>query len=57
MSGGSLKATVLRQMANYNEEVYSLNDALRWSLQIAQALSYLHSAQPMVSGRTDEQTD
>lgn len=33
------------------KKLYSAQDALRWSIQIAQALSYLHTARPKVIHR------
>ena len=41
---------VCRQMES-DEELYTLKDAVRWILGIAQGLKYLHSCQPMVIHR------
>ncbi|KAL4457677.1 hypothetical protein ABPG75_012542 [Micractinium tetrahymenae] len=49
--GGSLGELVRRQMVSPFKRLYSDADALRWSLQIAQALMYLHESMPVVIHR------
>lgn len=49
--GGSLRDLVLKQMMEPMRSLYSTEDAMRWSLNIAQALSYLHSRAPVVMHR------
>lgn len=49
--GGSLGDLVRRQMVSPFKRLYSDADALRWSLQIAQALQYLHESVPVVIHR------
>lgn len=50
-AGGSLKDLVMAQMQKPFQKLYSDADALRWSLQLAEALRYLHNAQPTVIHR------
>lgn len=49
--GGSLKQLVSLQMIYPNSKLYSDTDALRWSIQIATAVDYVHSANPKVVHR------
>ncbi|KAF5827937.1 kinase-like domain-containing protein [Dunaliella salina] len=51
MAGGTLRSMVYRQMLSPNRTVYTDQQALQWSLQVAEALAYLHSAVPMVIHR------
>mmetsp|Transcript_29799 Transcript_29799/g.77235 ORF Transcript_29799/g.77235 Transcript_29799/m.77235 type:complete len:526 (-) Transcript_29799:1278-2855(-) len=51
MAGGTLKSMVSKQMLSPNRTVYSDQQALQWSHQLAEALAYLHSAIPMVIHR------
>lgn len=51
MAGGTLKQLVIKQMHHSGRVLYSYSDALRWFLQIAKGLKYLHSAKPMVIHR------
>lgn len=49
--GGTLRSLVQDQMITVFKKQYSLYDAVRWSLQIAEALSYLHRCVPIVIHR------
>lgn len=49
--GGSLKHLVSLQMIDPYAKLYSDADALRWSIQIASAVAYMHTAKPMVVHR------
>lgn len=50
--GGSLGDLVRKQMIhNGVRRLYSDADALRWSIQVAQALMYLHESRPVVIHR------
>jgi len=49
--GGTLRNLVQDQMITVFRKQYSLYDAVRWSLQIAEALSYLHRCVPIVIHR------
>lgn len=49
-NAGTVKHLLLKEMVSPRKRLFSQTDALRWSLQIAQALAYLHSHNPMVSG-------
>ena len=51
MGGGTLSDLVQRQMLTPQYKIYSTNDALRWSIQIASALAYLHNSKPMLIHR------
>lgn len=51
MGGGTLADLVQRQMLTPQYKIYSTNDALRWSIQIASALAYLHGSKPMLIHR------
>jgi serine/threonine protein kinase len=50
-AGGSLKDIVARQMMNPFKKIYSDAEALCWCIQIAAALTYMHSAKPKVIHR------
>jgi serine/threonine protein kinase len=49
--GGSLKDIVGKQMTQPLKSLYSDADALGWSIQLGQALEYLHSVKPKVIHR------
>jgi serine/threonine protein kinase len=49
--GGSLKHLVSLQMIDPFAKLYSDADALRWSIQIASAVDYMHTANPKVVHR------
>ncbi|PRW56224.1 Dual specificity kinase shkE [Chlorella sorokiniana] len=49
--GGSLGDLVRQQMVNPFRKLYSDADALRWALQVARALQYLHESRPAVIHR------
>ena len=49
--GGSLRDIVFQQMITPRKSLYSASDALRWCLQVAKALAYLHAASPKVIHR------
>jgi serine/threonine protein kinase len=49
--GGSLRDLVYKQMTTNRKFLYSQADALRWCVNIAKALHYLHSANPKVIHR------
>eukprot|EP00200_Dunaliella_tertiolecta_P006473 CAMPEP_0202342260 /NCGR_PEP_ID=MMETSP1126-20121109/2900_1 /ASSEMBLY_ACC=CAM_ASM_000457 /TAXON_ID=3047 /ORGANISM="Dunaliella tertiolecta, Strain CCMP1320" /LENGTH=550 /DNA_ID=CAMNT_0048933189 /DNA_START=45 /DNA_END=1697 /DNA_ORIENTATION=+ len=51
MNGGTLKSKVSKQMLSPSNTVYSNKQALEWMLQLAEALAYLHSANPKVIHR------
>ncbi|KAG7669254.1 hypothetical protein Ndes2526B_g05554 [Nannochloris sp. 'desiccata'] len=50
-SGGSLKDLVYKQMATHRKLLYTQAEALRWCIDVAKALQYLHSAIPKVIHR------
>jgi serine/threonine protein kinase len=50
-AGGSLRDLVFKQMGQGPKKLYSKLDALRWMIQIAKALKYMHSAKPKVIHR------
>lgn len=50
-SGGSLRDIVYKQMTTNKKFLYTQADALRWCINIAKALHYLHSAKPKVIHR------
>lgn len=49
--GGSLRDLVFKQMTSPHSRLYSKRDALKWSLDLAKALTYLHDAKPKVIHR------
>ncbi len=51
MGGGTLKKLVSTQMSEPHRRVYTNADALRWAVQLADALAYLHQANPIVIHR------
>lgn len=53
LDGGSLSRVVCHQMISGG--VYTYKDALRWCIDIAEGLNYLHTARPMV--RSTQQHD
>jgi hypothetical protein len=50
VDGGTLKALLAHQMKSI-KDLYKLQDAVRWLMQIASGLAYLHQCQPMVIHR------
>lgn len=46
--GGNLKDLLYKQMEVPYKRMYTPHDAIRWSLQIARGLRYLHASRPMV---------
>ena len=48
IDGGTLKALVAQQMEDRWKVLYRTQDAVRWLLEIAQGLQYLHEREPMV---------
>mmetsp|Transcript_23068 Transcript_23068/g.50616 ORF Transcript_23068/g.50616 Transcript_23068/m.50616 type:complete len:535 (+) Transcript_23068:148-1752(+) len=50
VDGGTMKQMVSKQMRSI-KPVYRLRDAVRWLLQVAQGLKYLHQCQPKVIHR------
>ena len=50
-AGGSLRDIVFKQMTGSGKVIYTQADALRWSLELAKALRYLHTAKPKVIHR------
>ncbi len=46
LEGGTLKRMVMNQMKEMHRDVYKPTDALRWCIQIADALTYLHQVSP-----------
>ncbi|PNH04196.1 putative serine/threonine-protein kinase, partial [Tetrabaena socialis] len=51
MDGGTLKKLVSRQMIDVSRHIYSVEDAFRWALHVAEGLEYLHAARPVVIHR------
>lgn len=52
MAGGDLKALVSAAMARPFDPPYTRADALRWAMQVAEAMQYLHGVcRPMVIHR------
>lgn len=51
MPGGTLKNVILNQMRSKTRRLYSMEDAWRWLLEIAEALCYLHNCSPSVVHR------
>lgn len=49
VDGGSLKNWVAKSMRG--KRLYNLRDSVRWLMQMAQALQYLHECLPMVIHR------
>ena len=49
VDGGTLKTVVAKQML-LTHHLYSMRDAVRWLIDIARGLKYLHQREPMVSG-------
>ena len=49
LQGGSLRRLVHTAMVQLTEEIYKRTDAVRWAIQLAEALSYLHNSSPPVS--------
>ena len=48
LRGGSLRDLVANQMINLHRDLYTIRQAVTWSLEIAAALQYLHTANPKV---------
>mmetsp|Transcript_5088 Transcript_5088/g.16614 ORF Transcript_5088/g.16614 Transcript_5088/m.16614 type:complete len:414 (+) Transcript_5088:190-1431(+) len=51
MDGGSLKNILYKQGVTPGKVLYTRADALRWAIQMAKGLKYLHEAKPMVIHR------
>lgn len=51
MNKGTLKSLIQHQMCTTGRRVYSSTQALRWALQIAKGLRYLHKSKPKVIHR------
>lgn len=51
MPGGTLNAVMLRQSLKPKSEVYTREQALRWAIDIARGLRYLHRSNPQVIHR------
>eukprot|EP00803_Ostreobium_quekettii_P003919 evm.model.scf_1645.1 EVM.evm.TU.scf_1645.1 scf_1645:7861-13002(-) len=51
MAGGTLKHLIMKQMKQKLPRRYKLTEALRWCIQIAEALSYLHNSTPVIVHR------
>mmetsp|Transcript_13051 Transcript_13051/g.37913 ORF Transcript_13051/g.37913 Transcript_13051/m.37913 type:complete len:497 (-) Transcript_13051:1501-2991(-) len=51
VAGGTLKALIMKQLTLPHKSLYTLSDALRWCIQIADALAYMHAAKPKVIHR------
>lgn len=51
MNHGSMKALVVKQQENRNQQMYTAYNALAWLLQVSKGLLYLHSANPRVIHR------
>jgi serine/threonine protein kinase len=41
----------MRQMIAYNKPLYTFQDAMRWTLNIAEAIAFMHSLRPIVIHR------
>eukprot|EP00798_Chlamydomonas_sp_ICE-L_P024729 gene24729-10365_t len=51
MQGGTLRKLVMNQMLMPHKSLFTLATALKWCINIADALAYLHSSQPKVIHR------
>lgn len=51
MDGGTLKQLVQRQMVDVHSCVYTMADAFRLGIHVAEGLAYLHNARPVVVHR------
>lgn len=51
LGGGSLADMVEKQMLTPQYKLYTDEDALRWSMDVASALAYLHDSKPMLIHR------
>lgn len=51
VEGGTLKKLVMSQMMTPGSSLYSTRDAVRWCLNIADALTYIHSVKPQIIHR------
>ncbi|GAX84910.1 hypothetical protein CEUSTIGMA_g12331.t1 [Chlamydomonas eustigma] len=51
LEGGTLKHMVMNQMKEPHRDIYRHVDALRWCINIADALAYLHEVKPVVIHR------
>ena len=52
VGGGNLKSLVQRDLQRSRgggKHMYRMRDAVRWLINVAQGLDYLHSSQPTVS--------
>ena len=53
LEGKSLREIVQTQMITVHSKIYSLRQAIQWCLDVAQALTYLHSSNPKVRKNDD----
>eukprot|EP00210_Caulerpa_lentillifera_P006887 g6584.t1 len=51
MEGGTLRAKLEKQRRLRDERLYSMSTGLQWLLDVANALAYLHGAEPLVIHR------
>eukprot|EP00798_Chlamydomonas_sp_ICE-L_P007817 gene7817-1014_t len=51
MEGGALSHTVMKEMVNSGKALFTTQDSLKWCIQIAKALAYMHSTTPKVVHR------
>lgn len=52
MDGGTLSQLIARQMISEPHYVYTYCQALRWAIELAEALTYLHESHPMIIHRS-----
>lgn len=51
MEGGTLRAKLEKQRRLKDEKLYSMSVGLKWLLDVANALAYLHGSEPLVIHR------
>lgn len=51
VDGGTLKSIILRQSLEPRKTYYTYCDALSWSIDIAEALNFMHTKRPMIIHR------
>lgn len=52
MEGGTLKKAVIKQMTSGSHPHYGAGEALKWAINVASAMAYLHSTcKPMIIHR------